>query len=128
MTSSTALRSGLMRYKVSLAAIDEIGEKGDEKQKMLVPLTQSLYVAGQSINSSKLLLDIGTVRGREGCIFILRKQQQYQSSGSTYAVVLYQNVRLADFRFCCLLSCTLRDIMPKRTKKLQRNFWGEKSK
>ncbi len=63
MASFTALRSGLARYKASLAAVDDIGQKGDSKQKMLVPLTQSLYVAGHSINSSKLLVDIGTVRG-----------------------------------------------------------------
>ncbi len=78
MASYTALRSGLARYKVSLAVVDDIGQKGDAKQKMLVPLTQSLYVAGHSINSSKLLVDIGTVRGSSGgAVFKLRKQQQF---------------------------------------------------
>ncbi len=67
--SYAALQTGLARYKASLAAADDIGQIGDEKRKMLLPLTQSLYVAGQPINSSKLLVDIGTVSGSGNSIF-----------------------------------------------------------
>ncbi len=68
-TNYQDLHGGLARYKASLAAVDDIGKSENENRAMLLPLTQSLYVAGQPINSSKLLVDIGTVSDANDSIF-----------------------------------------------------------
>lgn len=47
------------RFRESRKALEVIAE-GPEERSMLVPLTQSLYVPGQILDSDKVLVDIGT--------------------------------------------------------------------
>jgi len=57
--SSITLQKVAGEYATSGRAVEELSQQ-KEGQPMLVPLTQSVYVAGELADTDRILLDIGT--------------------------------------------------------------------
>ncbi|KAH9819010.1 Prefoldin subunit-domain-containing protein [Melampsora americana] len=62
-TLFTQLRSAIAKYSTGIEAIDELKSDStskDEDDKVLVPLTASLYVPGKLKDRSRVMVDVGT--------------------------------------------------------------------